>query len=97
MVADSGLITSDIKAVFCKSWYRKAGTSFKILLCVTKISTIKEYPMVSVNFDSSVSCFQMFMVSKLKRYTLDLRWGFVDTIIKATDKIAKRKMSLGKL
>lgn len=53
--------------------------------------------MIYANFDSLASCFQIFMVSKPRRYIFDLAFGFIDAIIKAIGKVAERKMSFAKL
>lgn len=97
MVANASLIINEIKAVFYKNWCQKAGILIENLLCVTKMSTIEEYPMVCANFDSLASSFQIFIVSRLRRYALDLGLGFISTIVKVTGKVIKRKISLAKL
>ncbi len=53
--------------------------------------------MVYTDFDSSASCFRIFMVSKPRRCALDLGLGFIDAIVEATGKVAERKMNLAKL
>lgn len=52
-----------------------------------KISTIETYPIVYANFENFISCFHIFIVLRLKHYILDLNLGFLDGILKVTDKV----------
>lgn len=53
--------------------------------------------MICADFDSLASYFQIFIVLKPRRYISNLGLGFIDAIIEATGKVAKRKMSFAKL
>lgn len=53
--------------------------------------------MICANFDSLANCFQIFIISKLRHYTLNQDLGFINAIIKVTSTVAKRKISLTKL
>lgn len=91
MVADLNLVTSNIKAMFYKNWYQKTSTSIETVLYITKTSAIKEYLMVCTDFDSLVSCSQIFIIWKLRNYISDLDWGLLDAIMEQLVKFQKEK------
>lgn len=91
------MITSDIKTMFYKNWLQKDGKLIEILLCITQMSAIKQYPMIYPNFDSLESYFQIFIILKLRSCVLDLGLYFLDFIVEITGKVVERKISPTKL
>lgn len=55
---------------------------------------IEEYLMVHTDFDSLASCFQIFIILRLRYYILNLSLNFLNTIVKTIDKAVERKISL---
>lgn len=84
-------MTSNIKAVFCKNSNWKTSILFKIFIYIIKISAIKVYSLVYINFKSIVNSFCIFIVSKLKYYILNLNLGFLNIITEINGKVISKK------